>query len=380
MIIRIEKEKYFKRVYFNCEKCGKETSKSLRVKLEEFKPICKKCNTSRTCLEKYGVDNPAKSEIVQKKVKNTCLAKYGFDNPNKNKNVKEKSKQTCLMKYGVDNPSRAESVKRKREDTFIKKFGVDNPSKASGPKNKSRQTCLERYGSENPFSSKYIQEKARKTLLEKYGAEPFRSEVIRNKSKKTLLNKYGVDSYSKTKEYKEKYKITSLTKYGVDNPAKCPKIIAKCLNTKRKNHTFNSSRPEEKVYEILKSKYPNVIRQYSDKARYPFACDFYISSKDLFIECNFFWTHGKKPFKEPFDKNNPEHAKRLEEWENKPSTKLLYKQAIETWTVRDVLKIKTAKKNKLNYLVLYKMPSDLVETIELYCKDNQKRETCNETR
>ena len=29
--------------------------------------------------------------------------------------------------------------------------------------------------------------------------------------------------------------------------------------------------------------------------RYPFACDFYISSLDLFIECNYHWTHGGKP-------------------------------------------------------------------------------------
>ena len=30
--------------------------------------------------------------------------------------------------------------------------------------------------------------------------------------------------------------------------------------------------------------------------RYPFACDFYISSLDLFIECNYHWTHGGKPY------------------------------------------------------------------------------------
>lgn len=37
-----------------------------------------------------------------------------------------KSKKTCLEKYGVENPSQADEVKRKKEETFIKHYGVDN--------------------------------------------------------------------------------------------------------------------------------------------------------------------------------------------------------------------------------------------------------------
>ena len=46
---------------------------------------------------------------------------------------------------------------------------------------------------------------------------------------------------------------------------------------------------------FLKERYPDVITQYKDD-RYPFACDFYIPSLDLFIECNYHWTHGGKPY------------------------------------------------------------------------------------
>lgn len=41
----------------------------------------------------------------------------------------------------------------------------------------------------------------------------------------------------------------------------------------------------------------DIIRQYSDN-RYPFCCDFYLKSLDLFIELNFHWTHGGHPFDE----------------------------------------------------------------------------------
>ena len=39
----------------------------------------------------------------------------------------------------------------------------------------------------------------------------------------------------------------------------------------------------------------DVITQYKDD-RYPFACNFYIPSLDLFIECNYHWTYGGKPY------------------------------------------------------------------------------------
>ena len=45
---------------------------------------CKSIKTKNTCLEKYGVDNPMKLNIVKEKSKQTCLEKYGVDNIFKN--------------------------------------------------------------------------------------------------------------------------------------------------------------------------------------------------------------------------------------------------------------------------------------------------------
>ena len=167
----------------------------------------------------------------------------------------------------------------------------------------------------------------------------------------TCLQKYGVDSYSKTNEYKYKLKKTSLEKYGVEHPMKSnivkdkydySNIVSKIILTKEKNGTFNISKSEYESYIILKEKYPDILRQYKSEL-YPFLCDFYIPSLDLYIECNYSWTHGGKPY----EGTNEDNIK-LNKWKEK-NTKY-YDNAINTWTIRDINKRKIAKENNLNYI------------------------------
>lgn len=125
----------------------------------------------------------------------------------------------------------------------------------------------------------------------------------------------------------------------------------KYYDTMSKNNWFQNSRVEENFYLDLKKIYSeeDIVRQYFDKERYPFRCDFYIKSEDLFIELNRFWHHGPHPFNE----NNPEDMKLLEEWKEKAKTRKQYKEAIKTWTIRDIKKIQKAKENNLNYQLVY---------------------------
>ncbi len=94
--------------------------------------------------------------------------------------------------------------------------------------------------------------------------------------KQTCIKKYGVENYTQTTEYK---KLMSELQ---------PTILEKINNTKRANGTFNTSKPEDAIYKILLDNFgeEDVIRQYRDECRYPFNCDFYIRSLDLFIELN----------------------------------------------------------------------------------------------
>ena len=91
----------------------------------------------------------------------------------------------------------------------------------------------------------------------------------------------------------------------------------------------------------------DVEREYDEDERYPFKCDFYIKSKDLFIEVNGFWVHNDHWF----DENNKDDIKQLEEWKKKEAR--FYRTAIEVWTERDVKKREFARKNNLNYVVFW---------------------------
>ena len=121
--------------------------------------------------------------------------------------------------------------------------------------------------------------------------------------------------------------------------------------TKKRNNTWNTSKPEEDYYKFLCEKYgkDNIIHQYRDK-RYPFNCDFYIKSEDKFIELNYHWSHGEHLF----DKTNSEDIALLENWKEKAKTSNYYRLAIEVWTVRDPLKIKILQQNNLNFEIIYR--------------------------
>ena len=130
---------------------------------------------------------------------------------------------------------------------------------------------------------------------------------------------------------------------------------------KRKNHSFNTSQPELSAKSKLESLFgtENVFYQYSN-SKYPFSCDFYIKPKDLYIECNFHWTHGPHPF----DKNNPEDIELLNKIKQKQDyyvdssghkKKNFYYLYEKIWTIKDPEKLNYAKNSCLNYLVFYKL-------------------------
>lgn len=151
---------------------------------------------------------------------------------------------------------------------------------------------------------------------------------------------------------REKARKTCLEKYGCEYVLQYRPYVDKVEKTKTKNSTFNTSKPEIKFKQELQETFgtQNVLTNYKCD-RYPFRCDFYIPSEDLFIELNLHWTHGGKPY-------NPEDEdcqKQLQLWQEKAKQSKFYQNAIETWTVRDVKKQKIAKENKLNYKVIYQL-------------------------
>lgn len=270
---------------------------------------------------------------------------------------------SCCQEHSKDNRI------KKSETSTLKKYGV----RYNLQNKKTHEKTLEKWNGQSPFSNKEIQERAKKTIKEKYGVDnAMQVKEICQKSRRTRLEIYGTE-----KAHPEKAKATMQERYGVDyfsqsnkfkklwpknggDPEFNNKVREKEYNTKKENNSFNTSKPEEKVYTLLLTKFneDDIVRQYTDERYGTYVCDFYIKSKDLFIEYHGHWGHGGKPF----DPNDEECIKRVNYWKkrakliplNKHNTNFYYVN-INGWCVRDVEKFDLAKKNRLNYVVFYNL-------------------------
>lgn len=61
------------------------------------------------------------------------------------------------------------------------------------------------------------------------------------------------------------------------------------------------------------------------------------------------WSHNNHLF----NPNDIDDLKILDEWKKKAVHSEFYKNAIETWTIRDIEKYNCSLKNNLNYLSIY---------------------------
>lgn len=165
------------------------------------------------------------------------------------------------------------------------------------------------------------------------------------------------------REIKEKIKYTWSKKTYTEKA----KITNKSFHRKKLNGTLNTSKPEETLYELLVEEFSekDVIRQYKFND-YPFYCDFYIPSRNLYIELNAAWFHENSWYDEK------KHKDLIKEWEEKSKTSKFYKNAIETFTKRDVLKRNTARENNLNYVVFWDNDlRDVKVWLSLGCPDGK---------
>ena len=306
----------------------------------------------KTNLRKYGCKNPAQNKKVQNKMRATCLEKYGVENVSYRQETLEKRNKVWEEKYGM-NPLLLKENKEKVKQSNIQKYGVDNVFKR---KDVIKEAVQNKYGVDNYFQTEEFKEKSKKTCLEKYGVEySCQSPIVQQKVINTNMERYGVPWNQQCKQISDKVKNTLLSRYGVDNPSHLPDYQEKCDNTKTLHGTHNTSKTEEDIYILLRQKFSLVKRNYKTKL-YPYKCDFYIPGKDLYIEYQGTWGHGK----EPFDPNNKKHLTIVEEWKKKSKeinykgkTKDSYKNSIKTWTIRDPLKRQTAKKNNLNWIEFF---------------------------
>jgi len=181
------------RLEYKC-KCGNISK--ISVRRLDSRIACKKCsreNRRKTTQEKYGVNNVAQLETVQKKMKET-IAKKCKENPLRNKTVQEKRRKTCEDKYGVDHPVKTKEIKEKIRQVWNEKYGVDHPFQLREIREKSEMTFLEKYGSKNPLQNEEIKQKSRQTCKKRYGfPHPMQNPKIHQKMLRTA---FGTKTYT----------------------------------------------------------------------------------------------------------------------------------------------------------------------------------------
>lgn len=380
-----------------------------------------KKKTKQTVIDRYGVNNVAQIEAVQQKMKSTmkehygvehplqnadiyakCVAtnnqRYGANAPLQNADVFSKMKLTMIKRYGVDNPGKSEEIKKKMVETSMRTYGTSHPMQSDMVKNKQRHTNIEKYGSPCALQNQEVHAKSVQTMVKKYGVtNPMYNETLkrklvatnierygspcslqnkdaRNKAIETNLSVYGTKHPMQNSHVKEKAAHTNMKRYGCRYTMQNEKVKQKSYQTKRERGTFNSSKPEEDLYVALVNQFgkDDVLQQYNLDERYPFNCDFYIKSRDMFIELNGYWSHGGHWF----DKQNPCDINNLDKWSKLSSEHPLYASCIKTWINSDVKKRNTACTNNLNYVVFWN-PSldDAMLWFKMGCPDGHDYDT-----
>lgn len=202
--------------------------------------------------------------------------------------------------------------------------------------------------------------KLRETQMSLYGGVGLGGSRARARAVETFRKRYGVDNVMRNTDVKRRLAETNLARYGSLSPFGDPKVTlaSQAVRCQRmQEHVAAGDLSvmgswERVLYQhlIRRFKSTDVVYQYGVfpyDARYPYPCDFYIRSCDVFIELNAHYSHGGHWF----DINDEHDVRRRDAW--LASTSTANKMAAETWCVRDVEKRTCARHSGLRYLVFW---------------------------
>lgn len=275
------------------------------------------------------------------------------------KHNQSKMLKTMKEKYGTEYAAQSKECRAKMEATCVKRHGVRSCWWTEEGKRKAYEQ------NQRPESKKIRYEHMRQTNLEKYGIEyticneksiiNSHSEEANEKRKVTCIEHFGVDHPFKSEEIRDKIKQTMIETYGVDNGFKLEsaqirknssEARRKAAITMRKNG--HKSKAEDRLEKAFQDNNINYMTEYSSDV-YPFNCDFYLVDLDIYLELNLYPMHNNHFY----DCTNEDDLKLEKIIREKAKTSNWYKKMIEVWLDRDVRKLEYAKKNKLNYIVLW---------------------------
>ena len=320
------------------------------------------------CSQKCSMADPeVRSKISEKtkqatdKIKERNLEKYGIEWTTQLESTKQKHKETMLERYGVESPMQSETIRAKHKKSMKEHIGVEYAQQSSEVQKKTKETCLKKFGVVSPV---LVEDTRQKAITNAWSGD------ARTKRETTCLDKFGTKSIVESAAVQEKahteivnekrassIKNTLLLQHGVTCGYQIPEVREKALHNihsteaelkriQTRTNNNNISAAEQLFMDLAITHKLDFVAQYYDATVYPFICDFYIPSKNLFVELNVFWTHNSHWYSESAD-----DLQTVEDWKSRQNK--FYDNAIYTWTDLDVRKRTIAKKNNLNYVTLW---------------------------
>lgn len=207
-----------------------------------------------------------------------------------------KMKQTCMERFGVENPYASKVVQQKLKTIYNQKYGTDYPSQSPEVQAVRRANSLKKYGVEHHGQTEEVRIKLRKSN---------RQYFIENDE-----NLLGYDGdlrimkcpHPGCNQCKEKtYKITT-TQYNARREYKIePCTILHPIQVGKNKKSFT----ERSIRELLKNHHINIL-DHEDRSILPSnrGLDIVLPDYHIAIECNGDWWHSdkKKPYRYHSDK------------------------------------------------------------------------------
>lgn len=226
---------------------------------------------------------------------------------------------TMVDRYGAPNALQSPEILQAMRSGMVEKYGAANPMQIDSFREKHRETCRERFGTDTPLESPEVREKITATMEKLHGGRGAMCDAaVRSKSAATKSERHGV---AEAQLQVPKTNIGNLT---------------------------NRALVLDQLYQMLCDRFgdADVVRQHVSE-QYPHACDFYIKSRDMYIELNASWTHGGGWFDDRAD------DMLLCKLQLRAGMSEYYAAALRTWTVLDVAKRRDAQCAGLNYLTFW---------------------------
>ena len=261
-----------------------------------FKSDLRTQHIKKTCLEKYGCENPMQNKYVQAKLKKTNLEKFGVEWPFGNKQVKEKISKTILEKYGCKFAMQCDDVKQKLKDSNLKKYGCESTFQREDVKSKSKLTLIKHYGVDHPFKSIKIRQKLKQTSIERYGADNImKTDVGKKKHEAKMFAKYGFKSAMQVDVFKKKahenQQKTFIEKYGC-HPTQTQEVKNKIVKSyeqtclkKFGNKTWLHSDAAKKYflekYGCIPAQHPEVKKHRAETSMKIYGCENPMQNHDV---------------------------------------------------------------------------------------------------